>query len=282
MDEWALFIFTLAVQASIGGMVVLYLFNLISSKLTEDEAYHLFRMPLIVISVLSLLGLVASFTHLGAPINAFNTIRNIGSSWMSREIVLTGAFIGLTCLTAGLTIVQKKVTPWLMLVTAIVGLVDVYAMGALYATTLVSGWNSINTYTSFFGTTLILGAVLAVSLVAPKLSNGTGGINAKDLIRSAFAVAIFGFAIQVVGSAMFFTAGHEVTMISAVSATTILANYKGMIAFGWIASIIGMFLFGYLAVSKSRKTFVSLTFASLAIFIIAQGLSRYVFYVMPG
>lgn len=81
---------------------------------------------------------------------------------------------------------------------------------------------------------------------------------------------------------MFFTAVHEVTMIDAVPASSILANYKGMIASGWIASIIGMFLFGYLAVSKSKKTFVSLTFTALAIFVVAQGLSRYVFYVMPG
>lgn len=41
MDEWALFIFTLAVQASIGSTFVLYLFNLRSSELKEDEAYHL-------------------------------------------------------------------------------------------------------------------------------------------------------------------------------------------------------------------------------------------------
>ena len=186
MNQWALFIFTIAVQASIGGIFVLCILKLRSSKLKEDEVYHLFKMPLIVISVLSLLGLSASFSHLGAPMNAFNTIRNLGSSWMSAEIVLTGAFIGLTCLTAGLTIVQKKVTTWLLLVTAIVGLVDVFSMGALYSSTLVNGWNSVNTYTSFFGTTFILGAVLAVSLVAPKLSKETTHIDTKGFIRSCF------------------------------------------------------------------------------------------------
>ena len=55
-----------------------------------------------------------------------------------------------------------------------------------------------------------------------------------------------------------------------------------MIASGLIASIVGMFLFGYLTVSKSKKSFVSLTFAALAICVVAQGLSRYVFSVMPG
>ena len=81
---------------------------------------------------------------------------------------------------------------------------------------------------------------------------------------------------------MFFPVVNEVTMIGTVSASSILANYKGMIASSWIVSIVGMFLFGYITVSKSKKTFVSLTFAALTIFVVAQGLSRYVFYVIPG
>lgn len=280
MNEWALLIFTLALQASIGGMFVLWIFKIRSSKLKEDEAYHLFKMPLIVIAALSLIGLGASFAHLGAPINALNTIRNIGSSWMSAEIVLTGAFIGLACLTAGLAIVQKRVTSWLMLTTAIVGLIDVYSMGALYSSTLVNGWNSVNTYTAFFGTTFILGAVLAVALIAPKLSKETIEVDMKSFIKSAFVIAAAGFVIQVVGSAMFFTVINEVTMIDSVSATTILANYKGMIASSWIISIIGIFLLGYLAVSKSKKAMVSLVFATLSILVLSEGLSRYVFYVI--
>lgn len=282
MNEWALFIFTIALQASIGGMLMLWIFKIRSSKLKEDEAYQLFKMPLIVIAVLSLLGLGASFAHLGTPTNAFNTIRNIGSSWMSVEIVLTGAFIGLACLTAGLTIVQKRVTSWLMLVTAIVGLIDVYAMGALYSTTLVNAWNSVHTFSSFFGTTFILGAVLAVSLIAPRLSKETTELDIKVFIRTAFIIAAAGFVIQVVGSAMFFTVVNDVTMIESVSASTILANYKGTIASSWIVSIIGMFLLGYLTVSKSKKAFVSLAFVTLSIFLISEGLSRYVFYVLAG
>ncbi|WP_438313126.1 dimethyl sulfoxide reductase anchor subunit family protein [Sporosarcina sp. FA9] len=282
MHEWALFIFTIAVQASIGGIFVLTILKLRSSELKEYEAYRLFKMPLIVISVLSLLGLIASFSHLGAPMNAMNTIRNLGSSWMSAEIVLTGAFIGLTCLTTALTVIQKKVTTWYLLVTAIVGLIDVYVMGGLYASTLIDGWNSINTYTSFFGTTLILGAMLAVALVVPKLSKETTSIDTRGFIRSAFIVAALGFVLQVLGSAMFFTVVNEVTMIDSVSASSILANYKGMIASSWIVSIVGMFLFGYITVSKSKQTSVSLIFAALTIFVVAQGLSRYVFYVIPS
>ena len=34
-------------------------------------------------------GVLASLTHLGYPLNTLKTMKNLGTSWLSREILLT-------------------------------------------------------------------------------------------------------------------------------------------------------------------------------------------------
>src|SRR5699024_6256294 len=109
MHEWPLLIFTISMQAAIGGIFMLWIFIVRNKSKEEIEMFRLSKIPLIVIAGLSLVGLGASFAHLGTPTNAFNTLRNVGSSWMSREILVTGMFIGLAFLTVAWAFFRKKV-----------------------------------------------------------------------------------------------------------------------------------------------------------------------------
>lgn len=79
-------------------------------KITKagEDSYKVMKLPILTLAVLNLIGLFASFFHLGTPTHALYTIMGFGRSWMSNEIVFTGAFIGLACMTAGLTILQRK------------------------------------------------------------------------------------------------------------------------------------------------------------------------------
>ncbi|MEC1716957.1 dimethyl sulfoxide reductase anchor subunit family protein [Schinkia azotoformans] len=275
MHEWPLLIFTVCMQAAIGGMLMLWLFYKKISDSGKEKTYAAMRMPLFIIAGLSLIGLIASFAHLGTPTNAFNTIRNIGSSWMSREILVTGMFIAAVYITAGLAIVQKKVNPNLLLVSTLIGLVDIYCMAAIYAKTLVSGWNSINTFTSFYGTALVLGPVLAVSFIAPALKE-----KAQSLIKYSFYIAMAGIAIQLIGLALFGTVMPEVNMITGVNAMTELAGYQGTVALRWIIEVIGVGVLGFMAMATNKKVSLSFAYLALAAIILAEGMSRYVFYVL--
>ncbi|EKN63261.1 DMSO reductase anchor subunit [Schinkia azotoformans MEV2011] len=275
MHEWPLLIFTVCMQAAIGGMLMLWLFYKKISDSGKEKTYAAMRMPLFIIAGLSLIGLIASFAHLGTPTNAFNTIRNIGSSWMSREILVTGMFIAAVFITAGLAIVQKKVNPNLLLVSTLIGLVDIYCMAAIYAKTLVSGWNSINTFTSFYGTALVLGPVLAVSFIAPALKE-----KAQSLIKYSFYIAMAGIAIQLIGLALFGTVMPEVNMITGVNAMTELAGYQGTVALRWIIEVIGVGVLGFMAMATNKKVSLSFAYLALAAIILAEGMSRYVFYVL--
>lgn len=279
MHEWALLIFTVCIQAAIGGTLMLAIFYKKISKLGSEEAFKAMRLPLLVIAGLSIVGLGASFAHLGTPTNALNTMRGIGWSWMSREILVTGMFIGMACLTAGLTFIQKKVNPWLLLISSIIGLVDIYCMGMIYSTSLISGWGSINTFTSFYGTALVLGPVLAASFLVPVLKEKQNDL-AQGIVKNAFYISLFGIAVQLVGVSLFGSVMPEVNMIAGTNALASLEGYQTTVAFRWIIEAIGVGALGYLSLAKNKKVSLSFAYVALAVLVLAEGMSRYVFYVL--
>lgn len=273
MEQWALLIFTISMQAAIGGTLILALFykNL---KASSNDIIKTYKLPLIVISVISLIGLGASFAHLGTPTNAFNTILGFGSSWMSREIVFTGAFIGLICLTTVLVIFQKKINNILLIAAAVIGLIDVYCMAAIYANTFISSWRHANTFLSFYGTTFVLGTVLAVVFIIPSIENKD---QVQSFIKKSFYIALLGIGVQLIGVSMQSAASSELLQIGA---TMSAVNYESTLAIRWIVEIVGILILAYLALSSSKKVTYSFVYAALLAILIGEGMSRYVFYAI--
>lgn len=280
MHEWALLIFTVCMQAAIGGTLMLVLFYKKITSLGTEQAFKIMKLPLVVIAALALVGLGASFGHLGTPTNAFNTVRHLGSSWMSREILFTGLFITAVFVTLGLTLLRKKVNFVLLLTISLIGIVDVYCMGAVYSNSLVSGWDSINTFTSFFGTALVLGPIVALSLVVPMLRDLKYEELTKSLVKYAFYLAIFGISVQLVGVAVFATSVPEVNMIAGTNAIAMFDGYQSTVAIRWIIEVIGVGILGYLALFYNRKVAVSFAFIALLALVAAEGMSRYLFYLL--
>ncbi|WP_249260950.1 hypothetical protein [Virgibacillus pantothenticus] len=89
-----------------------------------------------------------------------------------------------------------------------------------------------------------------------------------------------GVALQVIGVALFPTSMQEINMIGGTVETAILSSYKGMIASRWIISIVGIALFGYLTISTFKKLYTRLMILTLLLFVMSEGLSRYVFYLL--
>lgn len=278
MHDWALLIFTVCMQAAIGGILALSIFYQKVSKIGKELTFSAMRIPLLVITGLSIIGLGASFAHLGAPENAFNTIRNLGSSWMSREILTTGLFIGAVCVTTGLAFVQKKVNPWLLLISSLIGLFDIYCMSAIYSNSLISGWHSVNTFTSFYGTALVLGPILALSFIVLALRNNDEII--QIMVKYSFMAALFGVAVQLVGVALASTMVPEVNMISGANALSALEGYQGTVVLRWIIEVIGVGVLGYMSLAVNKKISLSFAYVALVALMVAEGISRYVFYVM--
>jgi anaerobic dimethyl sulfoxide reductase subunit C (anchor subunit) len=280
MQEWPLLIFTVCLQAAIGGMFILAIFYKKISTLGEGKLFQVTKSSLIAIVGLSIVGLVASFTHLGTPTHAVNMISNLGTSWQSREILMTGLFIAAAVITLVLAFVQKKVNFVLVVISALIGLVDIYCMGAIYAATLVSGWDSIQTYTSFYGTGLVLGSVLLASTMVPALGKHDSGALTQSLVKSVFFISLAGIAIELIGLALFATSMPEVNVIAGTNALNSLDGYYGTVAFRWIIEVIGVVALGCLSMSKNSKLPLSLAYVALAALFVAEGMSRYVFYIL--
>lgn len=275
MNEWALLIMTVCVPAAVGGLLFLGIFH---NKIMNagQDSYQIMKLPTLTLVILSLIGLLSSFFHLGTPTNAFYTIMGFGRSWMSNEIVFTGAFIALACITAALLFIQKKANPTLMIITGIVGLAAVYCMASIYAATRINGWDNVNTYVVFFGTVFALGPVLATSLMRTSLK----GDIFKSIVKRAFAITLFGIAIQVIGTAIFSVSSAEVEMINGVTALESLSGYSMMITVRWVLEIIGLALLGFLAITSTKAISYTWIYAAVAVLIVGEAISRYTFYVI--
>lgn len=275
MHEWALLIFTVCIPVAVGGFLFLGIFH---KKISESEHgnYKMMKLPLLVLTSLSILGLLASFFHLGKPSHAFYAIVGFGRSWMSNEILFTGAFIALACVTLGLAILKKKTNAVLLFLTAAVGLIDIYCMATAYAVTRVNGWSLLNTYLVFYGTVFTLGPILTVSLIGKQLNSE----NFKDMIKWAFVFSLLGIGIQALGTAVFSASSPAIELVQGTTAVEKLGAYNSMITTRWVIEVMGLAVFGFLAMSSIKKINFSYITAVLAALVVAEGISRYLFYVL--
>lgn len=87
----SLVIFTLLVQFAAGLTIMEYAADATGMLHGRDKKTEK-RIPGAAL-LLMIFGLIASFTHLGYPLNAVNALSNLGSSWMSREIAVVSLMI---------------------------------------------------------------------------------------------------------------------------------------------------------------------------------------------
>lgn len=165
MKERSLILFTLLMQTATGAY-------LIPGGLQLWFGYHpgnldtnqFFRGLFWLVMILAILGLIASFFHLGSPKNAWYALSNLRSSWLSREIFFALLF------TSGVSLYSllgANARPGLamivlLIITSFAGLSLVYSMSRLYQLRTVSPWNSPVTALSFWTTTLLLGGLTSI------------------------------------------------------------------------------------------------------------------------
>ncbi len=169
--DWSLVVFTILAQMAVGSFVVLSIARFLAvRKAGQVEADRLTDRALLAIGPVLVLGLLASFFHLGNPLNAYNAIGNIGSSWLSREIFSGVAFAGLGAVfafTQWRKIGSAGMRNVLAVITALVGLGLVYSMSQVYLLRTVAVWDTVLTPVSFFATTILLGSLaIGAALVA--------------------------------------------------------------------------------------------------------------------
>jgi anaerobic dimethyl sulfoxide reductase subunit C (anchor subunit) len=287
MHEWPLLIFTILFTAAVGltGFVALA-GVLLGGELDAAGRYRVLRDPMLAACGLAIAGLAASFAHLGYPLNAPNALRNVLSSAMSQEIVLASAFIGAICLAVLLMLRSASVSLSIVAGCFVVGLAAVWFMGEAYRNSSVLTWTHPNTHVMFFGGTVLMGVVLGLAMIGPRVVGLTG---LYKLFAWAAAVVLAGLAAQLAVLPSYVTAIHANPMNAVVTFPVqpleLFQAYAGMSAVRWAVSLAGAAVLLYAvwrAVRSKEQVGFALIVAAGILLIGGEVVGRYVFYATHG
>ncbi|HHY27624.1 MAG TPA: dimethyl sulfoxide reductase anchor subunit [Desulfitobacterium dehalogenans] len=266
MEEFALIIFTICVQAAVG----LILFTAIAKQLNKDG---IFKTAVVAAAGLAIVGLLASFLHLGHPIAAINTLMGFATSWLSREIWFTSAFTGLTVLAALLIYFKpaaQKAINILIILAAAIGLIDVLVMASVYTSSSVAAWQSGSIVVEFYAAAISMGALLFLALSAKE---DTGKM--RKIVAIAVAAA---FMIQAVAMIPYYNSLGGSTNLALQQSHAILSGMMPAMVLKWAAILVGAGLL-FLPVKEKNKG-VSLILGATALVMIGQIVGRYLFFAI--
>ena len=131
-----------------------------------------------------LAGLGVSVLHLGRPLKAWRAFLGLRKSWMSREIVVFGAYAAAASATAVFDGAAA------MVATAALALAGVFCSAMIYIDTRRPFWSARLTLPKFFGTTLLLGATASGAVLA---WSGAPGAASFAVAATVIRTALFGW-----------------------------------------------------------------------------------------
>lgn len=184
--EIPLILFTVLTQMAVGLAVFAALRQWVAVEGFTVKA----RNEWITILVLIGLGVLAAFFHLGKPLGAIRMLTNIGSAWLSREI-LTFAVFGILAAISFYMVFTKTENSWVMKLTALIGLLAVFSTGMAYAGKAMDAINNLLPLAFFMLTVFTLGPAVANYFVDDKAS----GLLISILSPTLFASLVIRFTV---------------------------------------------------------------------------------------
>jgi Fe-S-cluster-containing dehydrogenase component/DMSO reductase anchor subunit len=159
----------------------------------------------VVAVAVTALGVAIGALHLGQPLKAWRSFLGWRKSWLSRELIAFGAFLG--ALGAHLAIGH----PLSAMLAALAGLLAVACSAMVYVATRRPFWNAPMTFAKFFGTALLLGGAGALLLsalgAAPTVPQNQ--VVALAVLGAAFKLAVELRILRFLGSRHGFISAHR-------------------------------------------------------------------------
>jgi anaerobic dimethyl sulfoxide reductase subunit C (anchor subunit) len=295
--EWALIAFTILSQMSIGAFVVLGIVHFFAArKAGLVEADRLSNYALYAIGPTLVLGIIASFFHLGNPMNGPQAIANFGSSWLSREIVFVVAFCIVGAVFAFMqwrhlaTPVLRTAVAWL---AALLGLAQVFSMSQVYMLPTQPYWNTAATVLAFFATTFLLGALsVGAALVAtyayvrrktPSCAEAQCTL-LRDTVKGIAVAVVVLLGIQLIAAPLQLALLASQSEPAGVQSAGLLYQDYGLLyglrlVLAFVgAGLFGLYLYRNASVAGREKLMGSAVYVAFAIVLVAEVLGRFLFY----
>jgi anaerobic dimethyl sulfoxide reductase subunit C (anchor subunit) len=253
MQDWALVIFTLCISAATGACI----FYAVERQKAPD---HKLERGLFYLLIMVVIGLLGSLLHLGRPFAAPYSILNIGSSWLSREILFAGGFFALMVISWFLER-RGKASAGMIWVTGLVGILAVFSMTQIYMSSLIPAWQSWYTLVEFFVATAILGSVVAMLTLG------------DDSDKQQFKWIMLGAILLQLALLPNYLGGLGAGVAAGQQSVSLLSGTYGILSlFRWLLILVGMSWFLLVPPKKDQP------YPALAL-IAGVVLGRYLFYV---
>jgi anaerobic dimethyl sulfoxide reductase subunit C (anchor subunit) len=293
--EWPLVVFTLLSQMAVGAFLIVWITHLMARQQASDvEVRRLCNAALVGVGPVMVLGLLVSLFHLGSPTNAWRAISNLGSSWLSREILFALAFFIMWFICAYLQwrgVGTERLRGTWAGVTGLVGLLAIFSSAMIYLVPTRPAWNSLATPILFFSSAFLLGAlaagtVFAVYFLVRAKDSETQTALVRIGLKNASIVAMAVIVIQaviLVFQGVYLAGGATEAQ---ASGQLLLSTYG---VWFWLRVILGIVAgfvlawLGWRTLSRAEKgvpaVVTSLIFAAFACVLVGEVVGRILFYV---
>lgn len=258
MENLALILFTLLMQASAGTLIFIAV-----AKIFNKEASY--KYSYLCVAVATVAGCLLSLMHLAVPMSALTSLNNIGTSMLSTEIFLAGSLTVISVIAVIFVFMKKDmiatVLTWL---GAIVGIALVYIMSQVYNATSIAIWQGSYVAVDFLTTAVILGAAFFF------ITKG----KEEGICPSCLGiVALAAIAIQVAVAVPYYLELSALGAGASASIEILLANSTAIIA-KWLLAIIGLALF----IAPAKEKAAALPYIGAVAVICGLAIGRYLFF----
>lgn len=286
--EWALLIFTILGQIATGSLLVLMVVRAYAvKKAGVDQADRLTDKPLYIVFPIMVLALLASVFHLGNPINIVGAVPNLGTSWLSREVVTAVVFVilaGVYTLMQWRKISTDMVRTVIGWIAALVGIFQTYAMAMVYMIRTQPSWNTFATPITFLVTCLLLGALLiAVAIVATRAQDKEQTSLLRDVLRGIAVAAIVLVGIEFVVLPVYVVylsaqGGAALQTLSMMTGQFSVALVLRLVFVFIGAGVLGFYLYQNASVAGREKALSTLVYSAFVLALVGEAMGRYIFY----
>lgn len=227
--ELPLLIFTLLVPMGLAGSSLVFLARGLGGESRSSK--KLDTLGVVPVAFL-VVGLIASFFHLGSPQRAFGMVGGLGTSPLSNEIVVAGASIAVAVVLWIVSVAKHpegKIQLYFGVMMGVLALASAVFTGLAYAIPTIIVWNSPCGWISQVFLALAGGASIAALVLS------IAGENGSTIGKIVSACAIVG----AVGAAITVLAQGAIAADALSSAGTTLASAMGSY---WTCAVIGAIL----------------------------------------
>ncbi|HHV64092.1 MAG TPA: dimethyl sulfoxide reductase anchor subunit [Peptococcaceae bacterium] len=305
-NQWSLIIYTLLIQAAVGAYIMSYVINKrLTNQIEAEQALKLTINVQYIAGIIAIIGMIASLFHLGSPFKAPNSVLKLGTSWLSREILLMIIFVVLLFVTAFLANRSRKMSSALVVITSLVGLADIYCMSSIYNATFIPAWQGVHTFIVFYAACFILGSLVAIGSLAFFL--GKEKMNTQNSLYSSILAPTSLIILAAIAIQIIIVPSYLVSLAASNGAgqasTQLLSEQYGLVmAIRWLLTLCGGLLlifaawkqlqgsqpiirqqgFGEAAAASEgaavQTSPAGLIYLTLAIMVVGEVIGRYLFY----